>query len=198
MAIVRQLIFSMSLEEDIPLAGFYSYDLVLDGNPDGASFSCAYCPSAKEGVIAMQPITVFLGTVGSTSMLETFVASRTMDGENNIDAYAVTNLMAPTLKKEEPFELVRFINIEMSNINALSKGVVVEYSIDAESPNLISPVWEGMHYSPGETRAFFPRAVGRWVHLKITDGRDAVDEDIWGGFAIGYYPLGTRTGEAST
>lgn len=200
MAIVRQLLFSMSLDEDkVSVGGFYSYAQIVDGNADGASFSCAYSPSAKAENIAMIQPRVFLGTMGSDVMLQSFHEGKVLDGEDEVNAYAITNMISPALVNaqntnagSEPFEICRFINLEMGNINALAKGVVVQYSIEAESPHLVSPIWQDLHYDDGNNRAFFPRALGRWIHLKITDSTMLINTDVWGAFILGYYPLGTR------
>jgi len=200
MAIARQRVFSMSVDEDrVNVGGFYTWNQIVDGNSTGSVFSCAFCPSGKASNISMIQSRVFLGTMSSNVMLQTFHEGKTLDGEEEVDAYMISNMIAPSGKDpDEAFELCRFINLEMTNINALSKGVVVEYSIEAESPHLVSPMWEAMHYDTGNNRAFFPRAVGRWIHLKITDESGLANKDAWGAFTIGYYPLGTRDSEASS
>lgn len=200
MAIARQLVFSMSIDEDkLNVGGFYSWNQIVDGNATGSVFSCAYCPAGKASNISMIQSRVFLGTMSSDSMLQTFHEGKTLDGEEEVNAYMITNMIAPSGKDpDEGFEMCRFINLEMTNINALSRGVVVEYSIDAEAPHQISPMWEATHYDTGNNRVFFPRAVGRWIHLKITDESGLANRDAWGAFMIGYYPLGTRDSEASS
>lgn len=200
MAIARQLIFSMSLNEDkLSVGGFYSWAQVVDGNSDGATFSCAYIPPAKATSIAMIQPRAFLGTMGADVMLQTFHEGKTQDGESDINAYAITNMISPALANaqntnagSEPLEICRWVNLEMANINALAKGIVVQYAVEAESPHLVSPVWQDMYYDTGNNRAFFPRCLARWIHLKITDTTMLINTDIWGAFVLGFYPLGTR------
>lgn len=198
MAITRQLLFSMSLEPDqISVGGFYSYAQARDGNGDGALFSCAYCPPLKSGAISLVQDQVFLGMHGADAMLQSFNNNKTLDGEEDLDAFAILNLLAPTGKDQEPLGLVRFVALEMANINTLEKGLVVQYCIDAESPHLSAPLWIATHYSSGN-KCYFPRAVGRWIHLKVIDETLYVGRDVFGGFALEYYELGTRQAEASS
>lgn len=200
MAIARQLIFSMSLNEDkVSVGGFYSYAQIVDGNATGSVFSCAYTPPAKATNIAMIQPRAFLGTIGSDMMLQTFHEGKTQDGDSDINAYAITNMISPALANaqntnagSEPLEICRWINLEMANINALAKGIVVQYAVEAESPHLVSPTWQDMHYDTGNNRAFFPRCLARWIHLKITDATMLINTDVWGAFVLGFYPLGTR------
>ena len=193
MAIARQIIFSTTLIQDqVSLSGFYSYDQLMDGNPDGHYFSCAYYPSAKDGVISMRPTGFFLGTHNAETMYHTFLESEITDEGSTIVGTVIPTMIAPE-SRDEPLQMNRFISVEMGNINALSKGIVVQYSVDKESPHLLSPLWKDSYYVAGENRAFFPDAVGRWLHLKILDNREEGVRDAWGGFLINYYPLGTRT-----
>ena len=201
MAIARQFMFSMSLNEDkVSVGGFYSYAQVVDGNASGTAFSCAYIPPAKATKISMVQPRVFLGTVGSDVMLQTFHEGKTQDGDSDVSAYAITNMISPALSNaqntnagSEPLEICRWINLEMANINALGNGVVVQYAVEAESPHLVSPTWQDMYYDTGDNRAFFPRALARWIHLKIIDSTMLNNVDMWGAFTLGFYPLGTRT-----
>ena len=198
MSVTRQLIFSTSLEDNLSVSGFYSFKDLIDGNSSGSYFSCAYIPAQKSGTISMRPNVVFLGTQGSTMMLQSLNESKIKDGDQTITATFISNMIVPNGKGDEPLEMNRFISLEMGNINSLPDGVVIEYLVDEANPHLTGPIWSATHYEAGTNRVFFPRAVGRWIHIRITDSTGITSSDVWSGFTLSYYPLGTRPEDAGS
>jgi len=198
MSVARQLIFSMSLDPELSVSGFYSFPQLADGNGSGSMFTCAYIPPQKSGTISMRPNVVFLGTQNTSLMLQALNENKTLDGDTEISANIISNAIIPTLEKEEPMEMVRFISLEMGNINALPNGVVIKYLVDKENPHINGYLWNDTYYESGSNRVFFPDAVGRWLHIKVIDETQVISRDMWTSFTLSYYRLGTRPQEGAS
>lgn len=198
MSLVRQIIFSTTDELDRPsITGEYSWSIVDDGNSLGHLVSCCYIPRAKDSIISVSIPNVFLGTITADEILETFLPDVVQDDAQNVTAFAITNPLFLTDENDEPYEMCRYINIESTTLNAPRNGIEIRYSIDAVAPHRVSPTWHETHYTADKTRAFFPKGIARWIHLYLEDATMVANQDVFGPYAIEFYPIGSRDGEAS-
>lgn len=198
MSLVRQIIFSTTDELDRPsITGEYSWDLVQDGNSSEFLISCCYIPRAKDSIISVSIPNVFLGTVGAEEVIETFLPDVVLDDGQSVTAFAITNPLFLTDDADEPYELCRYLNVESTTLNATKNGLEIKYSIDAVAPHRVSPTWYDTHYTADKTRAFFPKGIARWIHLYLEDTTMVSNQEVFGPYAIEFYPIGTRDGEAS-
>lgn len=189
--VAKQIVFA--LDPYNGMAGTYEWpNTVEDGNDDESVFTVAYAPPAKETLLTGFQSSVFIGAINASEMLLTFKDELAMDGSDTITAEAITSRVDPSLQGQAQPDAKEFYFIEFIHINPAEEGLDIDYAVEIKDPTRESVSWQDTYFESGQSKVFFPSALARWVHLRIRDTTNTVNENIFGPFNLFFERLFSR------